>query len=161
MKGILLFICAFGLLHVCEAQSVKRQSIGTIGTTYHSDKITIQQSVGHAYQTQPYYKGNSELLPGFIQPSGYALSFISSTFDVQIGVFPNPATKSISFIADKNLENLTIAVFNQSGKLIYRDNINSLTSYTLDCSQWAGGFYLLHLKDNTGNSYQAKLIKTR
>ena len=160
MKGLLLLLFTTGLLSVCEAQSVRRQSIGTIGTTYHGDQLTIQQSVGQAYQTQAYYKGNAEVLPGFIQPSGYALSFVSPIVDIQIGLYPNPATDVVSFITDKNLEDLTIEVFNRTGKLIYREMINSLAYYKLNCSQWASGFYLLHLKDKPGNMYRAKLIKT-
>lgn len=161
MKTGLLFITMIAFFGLCEAQSVKRQSIGTIGTTYHSESLTVQQSVGQPYQTSSYASNGSELLPGFIQPVNYSSSIVSTTFSVQINIFPNPATEMVSFIVNENLEDLSLEVYEQTGKLIYREEIHSLGAYKLNCSKWMNGIYMISIKDVFGNSYRSTLVKIK
>ncbi|MBL4861403.1 MAG: T9SS type A sorting domain-containing protein [Crocinitomicaceae bacterium] len=103
-----------------NAQSVQRQSIGTMGSTYQGEAISVQQSVGQPYQTNSYYSNEVESRPGFIQPSQFAVEFVQSTFQVELDVYPNPATAEVSFLTNENLEDLTIQVFDQTGKILLR-----------------------------------------
>lgn len=160
MKIILFLICCCACI-LCEAQSVKRQSIGTLGTTHYSEEYTIQQSAGQPFKTNTYYNDSSGYLPGFIQPNVYKASFVSSSSLISIDVFPNPASETVSFIAEKNLENLVIDIYDLTGKLILQEKILQLQSYVLDCEQWSSGLYLLSLRDNKGNLYHFKLIKSK
>lgn len=142
-----------------HGQSIQRQSIGTMGKTYHGDEISLQQSVGQSYQTHSYYSNEVQSRPGFIQPSQFAIEFINSTFKIELTVYPNPATSEVHFSTNENLENLTVQVYDQSGKVIFSNFIEELRNYKLSCNDWENGVYFIHLKDQSNNIYQSKLIK--
>lgn len=159
MKAGILLIFSFGLLHVCEAQSVKRQSIGSLGITHHAEGLIVQQSIGQTYITRPYYHGVSEVLPGFIQPSAYyATTYVRS---MRLDVFPNPTAETVSFLLKENLEHVMLDVYDQTGRLVHKEEIEDLSAYRLDCSQWSDGAYMLIVKEKSGRIYRSKLIKSK
>jgi hypothetical protein len=87
-----LFIIAFILMHnLCFAQIVVRQSIGTIGRSGSTDGITILQSTGQPYGTS----GSSGFQPGFIQSERMSVEKITSTFEADLILYPNPADQEL------------------------------------------------------------------
>jgi len=141
------------------SQSVQRQSVGTMGKSYHGSKITVQQSIGQPFQTKTHYSEGKQSRPGFIQPSQFVIEFVKSTFKVTLDVYPNPTTAEVSFKTNENLKNLTVQVYNLAGQVIFENHIEKLRDYKLNCSDWKNGVYFIHIKDQSNNIYQSKLIK--
>lgn len=147
----------FGLF--CSAQSLQRSSINCIGHSGGDQSITIQQTVGQPYQTNSYYSNEIESRPGFIQPSQLFVEMIRSNFEVEVTVYPNPTSSIVYFKFNQNLENIEITVIDQYGKVVFKDKVNSLQNYTLECGEWQSGNYFINLTDQSGLSYNSKLIK--
>jgi len=159
MNKILPLIVSVVFCSGVNSQSIQRQSIGTLGSTHHGEEISLQQSVGQPYQTNTYYSNEIESRPGFIQPSRFSLELVNSTFQIEVTVYPNPATAEVSFMTNENVENLTIQVFDQTGKILFTDYVDLLHDYKLNCSEWESGLYFIYLRDLSDNVYQSKLIK--
>jgi hypothetical protein len=157
MKKIILSLSALLICGFANAQSVTRQSIGSNGSTHHGEDITIQQCIGQPYQTTAYYSNELEARPGFIQPTKMSIEFVSSTFKVNVSVFPNPTAQFLSFQSNENLENIQLVVFDQKGSLVHTIDVDHLNSFILDCSAFNSGTYYLQLKDHA-NSYNSKFI---
>jgi hypothetical protein len=51
-----------------HTQSLKRQSIGSAGSSKSETGTTIQQTIGQPYNTTSYYSNEVRYNPGFLQP---------------------------------------------------------------------------------------------
>ena len=144
-----------------NAQSVARQSIGTLGKTHHGNSITVQQSVGQVYNTKTFYGNEVGTRPGFIQPQKLIIEPIRSSMasPIELTIFPNPASETVVFNSEEHLQNLVLTVQNTLGAVIKTEHIASLEGYTLDCSQWPSETYFIRLTDESNQTYYSKLIK--
>jgi hypothetical protein len=147
--------CILGFGHVLYAQSLQRQSIGSAGGAVYSDGVLIQQTVGQPYSTNTYYDNGISYRPGFQQPV-FKVDLIKTS--INMDVFPNPATSWVTLKSSKALTNAVFQVVDLNGKLIFKENFNEFTTYTLKCDDWSNGTYVLSLTDQSGNSYSSKLI---
>ena len=144
------------------SQSIIRQSIGTIGSSYSDESITIQQSTGQVFNTSSSQINNMENLPGFIQPKSIEIDLITDRDHAQIEllIFPNPSSDKISFISDEIINNVQLILYDQLGEQIHNQKVINLNNFIFDCSHLAGGIYYLSLeKDGGSPSYYAKLTK--
>ena len=70
---------------------------------------------------------------------------VSESKNFIASVYPNPANQMLNLI---NIEsNTLVTVRDTQGRLIYTEMATS-NQKSLDCSQWANGFYFIELKDN-------------
>lgn len=158
----LFFTYTFTLLFTSVfCQKVIRQSIGSMGKTYDSSGLMIQQSTGVVYNTKPSYDTELESRPGFIQPNNISIDVLNSSFTkpILINVFPNPTAYNVAFKTEENLENLVLTVNNVAGELIFSENLSSLENYFLNCKAWPSGNYFIKLIDENQRIYIAKLTK--
>ncbi|MEX1003547.1 MAG: T9SS type A sorting domain-containing protein [Crocinitomicaceae bacterium] len=156
MKHLLFMLTISGFVLPASGQSIKRQSIGSIGTTYHSENITIQQSVGQVYNT--YRTDGSATFPGFIQPLTYKSSAESTKVVNQLFVYPNPASSSVQLNLDHRISGAEISVYDQVGRTVYFEKVGEISTYELDCSSWSNGLYIISVKDDSDHLYKSKLI---
>ena len=159
MKLNILFVSAILCCSSSFSQTITRSSIGTIGNTHSGSGITVQQSVGQPYQTQSYYSNEIESRPGFIQPSRMAIEFVNSTFEVEITLYPNPAVNEVQFESNEDLENTTVQVMDLTGKILHSEDVQRLSEYSLDCTEWPNGQYVILISDNQSHVHKSKLIK--
>jgi len=70
-----------------------------------------------------------------------------TTADLIVKIYPNPAVDFATIISDEEMTELSI--YNQSGQLIYRNDINA-KSYTHNVSGFQKGHYILSVKSSGG-----------
>jgi hypothetical protein len=78
MLKFLLLTIAFILMHnLSFAQTIVRQSVGTVGKSGSADGVTVVHSTGQPYQTA----GSAGFQPGFIQSNNLVFEKIASTIE--------------------------------------------------------------------------------
>lgn len=73
----------------------------------------------------------------------------------KVTVFPNPTTAGITFKTEVNLSNEKVSVYNLSGQLVAKKQINE--SNSMDLSELKAGVYLIQFTDKKIKSF--KIIK--
>jgi hypothetical protein len=141
-----------------SAQSLKRECVASTGSSTTTDGTSIQQTIGQPYGTAPNYSNNIKFTPGFQQPI-YKIEVIKSTINVSL--FPNPTSERVTIQAASPLENVTVQIIDMNGKLLLNEKINELKSYTINCSNWANGVYVITLSDSKNDLYSSKLVISR
>ena len=76
----------------------------------------------------------------------------------QFKLYPNPTNTMLNITLERALQNGSIRVLTLSGEALFRMNDVNGTSFKLDFSDYANGFYLLELKDGNWLNYK-KVIK--
>lgn len=150
---ILLVIFSTG-----DAQTLKRQTIASAGNCVTENGTTVQQTIGQPYNTTSYYSNKIRYNPGFLQPV-FRVETIKATINATI--YPNPASNQITIETTEVLEDVIIRVIDITGKLLLNEKLSELKSYTIDCSNWSNGVYVLSLYDAKSNLFSAKLIISR
>ena len=141
------------------AQSVKRQSIGSIGSGLSLSEVSVRQTVGQPYFTGGYIAGEVSLRPGFQQ--SYVTGSVKPGFaeELSLRIYPNPAVSSIHIQSPVLMENATVRIFDMQGKTVFLENVSALREYTINCQNWREGFYFISLYDQqTNNRFSSKLI---
>lgn len=159
MKGFCLSL--FILLvffSTVEAQTLRRQCVASTGSYVSENGTTVQQTIGQPYGTAPYYSNTTRFTPGFIQPV-FRIENIKSSIEATI--FPNPASNQVTIESTVLLENVVIQVVDATGKMLLSQKIKEFKTYTIDCSNWASGAYVISLTDSKSSLYSSKLIISR
>jgi len=141
-----------------EAQTIIRQSIGSFGTSTHTEGMLLSQTVGQPYFTSGFYSGEVNIRPGFQQPSNFSLELVNSTFNLTLNVYPNPAVHSITIVSPEVIKVGQLLVLDINGRLILKETINDLKSYKMNCEEWSNGFYTITLSDSQKHRYTSNLI---
>ena len=77
----------------------------------------------------------------------------------ELSVFPNPATDLLNVDLKGFEGNVTIEIFDFSGKRIYFQKTGEISTAEIKVSQFVQGVYLLRVNDAAGNSSTTKWIK--
>lgn len=153
------FLLALSLFSfLTPAQTLTRQVVASSGAGVQYNGVLIQQTVGQPYNTTPNYENGARYTPGFQQPV-FKAELIKTSINVV--AFPNPATFRFNIEVDKTLKDVRIQVMDISGKLVFSDTQNELKTYSVNCSEWANGAYILNLTDADNNFYSSKILVTR
>lgn len=86
------------------------------------------------------------------------LSTNDETFLKGVAIYPNPS-ESIFNINRNTSDQLTVKVFDLSGKQIYFDKNITDTNYTIDLSAYAKGIYVLNMVSNGKTATQKLILK--
>lgn len=153
MKNKLLLLFIFLIVHTSFAQQNVLASGGDNTTT----NGTASYSVGLIH-----YK--SATGPGGTSSTGTQVPFeivqqlsIDENQIITLQVYPNPTSNNI-YIVSKQLENLAYSLFDNSGRLLLKGEINELkTLVPLD--QLSAAFYILNITQNNRDFKSYKIIK--
>ncbi len=141
------------------AQSIKRQSISSYGSSVLTENVLIGQTAGQSYHTEVSVAGVT-VSSGFQQPHLFSVKEIGDpvfrTLDVL--VYPNPASHSITISSEKEIEQSIIRVADINGKYLLSEKVPSLLSHTMNCASWANGVYLITIQDAQKNTKTLRLI---
>lgn len=155
----LTFFLALGLAFSGQAQGIKRQSIGSHAASGYVGSVSIHETAGQAYGTPSYYNDVFGIRPGFQQPESFKI--IESKNELQLGVYPNPASYSFTIESEHLLNNTQLQVVDLNGKTVYNSSAEAFRHTKVDCSQWANGTYFISLRDKENTLYSSKLIITK
>ena len=140
-----------------NAQSVKRQSINSLGSSGKIGSISIHQSVGQSYSTKGSYDSKTGIRPGFQQPESFFLESVENE-KMRLDVYPNPAAYSLTISNDELIKDASLVIIDLNGKVITNTNFSEFKSHTINCSDWANGSYFITLKSNEVEFYTSTLI---
>lgn len=160
MKKIFTIIFFVLIINV-NAQSLQRQTIASIGAYTLDNGTLIRQTIGQPYGTTSNYSNDIRFNPGFQQPL-FRVETIHSTFkfNINISVFPNPATSQVTIKSSNVLKNVILQIISINGQQLMGEKINEFNSYTINCDSWASGVYMITLSSDN-NLYSSKLIISR
>jgi len=130
------------------------------------DVATFQASKSRIQYTKP-VNGQSvavfiEQKTGDTQPMIYAQNSVEEPLSVvdfnefQV-TFNNPVGNLFTIESTSALK--TVAIYDISGKIIYRNNLDSVNFIQLNSSGWKKGIYLMQLESNEGKKQTFKLLK--
>jgi hypothetical protein len=162
-RPLLIAICIPVFANVTStAQTVKRESIGSIGAHGHSGRIYFQASIGQPYGTTAYAPNAAQFRPGFQQPAVFSNKLMHSTFPVAVNVYPNPAASSITIKSEEVIGRASIGIRDANGNPLLNEQVDGFTAYSVNCGMWAPGFYFITVRDEKNNrQYSSKLIITK
>ena len=80
---------------------------------------------------------------------------IDNVYDAAFGLFPNPASTSVSIVLD---EAATVAIVDQSGRTAASYTLEAGTT-VLDLSQYASGVYYVRVVSTSGTSVRKLVVK--
>jgi len=143
--GIVLLFLLSGPVH---AQSIKRQSIPAYGSSTQTETVSISQTAGQAYNTTV-HPNEITVSPGFQQGPRYHVVQISAPVlnTLNITVYPNPASHSVTLASDAEIEQAIISVTDVNGRFLHSEKVMKLTSHPLRCASWANGVYMITIQD--------------
>ena len=158
MKGLIISLLFFMFMGIgAHAQVFERQSVSSGGTVFLSeDGIAISQTIGQPYATASYYGNDFTIHPGFQQPISVELS--AAALENALRAFPVPANDHINISMQSALSFAIVEVHDFSGKLVFSQVVNNLTTYTINLQGLADGFYALAVTDEFNNMYSSKFI---
>lgn len=150
--GLMVFILPLSV----QAQSLVRQSIGTIGGSNQVGNVTIQSTVAQPYFTATSSINNTALRPGFAQPVMIVVA--QPLFTIDVNIYPNPGSGSVTISTDVVESPLTVQVRDIHGKVIYEETESQSGHIVMDCSTWAQGTYFVAVHTKGSKVQTSKLI---
>lgn len=142
-----------------DAQSLKRQVISSYGSSGVAENIWFGQTAGQSFHTAAGSIGVT-VSQGFQQPVLFSLKEIGDPVfkNLNILVYPNPASRSVTITSEEEIEQSVIAVTDINGKYMFSEKIPNLSSHTIQCASWANGVYLITIYDSKQNLKTLRLI---
>ena len=97
---------------------------------------------------------------GFQQPVTIALEEIEDQVytDLNVLVYPNPATRSITISSKEEIPSSFIQVTDINGKYLLTEKVQNLYRHQIDCALWASGVYFITIFDAHQNNKTLRLI---
>jgi hypothetical protein len=155
---IIAFIAVLSAIET-DAQSIRRQTVGSSGIHATSRNTYVSHTVGQPYGTTTFNSERMAFRPGFQQPSFFQNTFIPASIRAEVSVYPNPATALVTVKLQEALHSGTLEVRNRSGYRMISEKIEDRNNYSFNCETWAPGFYYIIIRDHqTHDRYSSKLI---
>lgn len=142
-----------------HAQSIKRQSISSYGSSTILENVLIGQTAGQSFNTMV-SSGGSTILQGFQQPQTFVVEEIvsPSSKNLEVSVYPNPADRMITIESKIEIEQSYIQVTDVTGKKIFSEKVPALQTHQINCLSWGSGAYYITISDSRQYSKTMKLI---
>ncbi|MBN2272888.1 MAG: T9SS type A sorting domain-containing protein [Bacteroidales bacterium] len=160
-RKILMLLIMIFLILVSEnqAQSVKRQCISSYGVMAIAGDAAFAQTVGQPFNTLASSGNSAAILQGFQQPVMFKAEAINSgpLKNLNLNVFPNPATYTVILQSDKTLEKSRIEVTDLAGRIILSEQVTQLQQFELNCGSWKNGIYIITVRDDDQNISSIKV----
>ncbi|MCV9387151.1 T9SS type A sorting domain-containing protein [Reichenbachiella ulvae] len=146
-----------------QAQSIKRQTISSASASTQTGDLIVRQTVGQPYQTQTSTVDGLHVRPGFEQPNTFNVTYkaISSDFEFNVSLYPNPASSQITLASDRGLDYADVRVLDINGHLIYQEAFDGFKGAEISCSEWRQGVYFLIVRNSSNQKHTSKLIITK
>lgn len=155
-----IFILFFCLPYKSYAQTVIRQCISSYAYVSSTNSAVINQTAGQCFSTATKPEGINTVLQGFQQPVNFSIEdkSISLLNQLDLMVYPNPATYNINIRSKEKIEKLYIEITDMTGKIIQSERISDFKSHSISCGSWSNGIYLISVSDSNQKSKIIKLI---
>ena len=147
MKRACIFLMGFFIGLYGYGQSASPEVISTAGDHFEAANISLSWTVGEPV-IETYDSGSNELTQGFHQTNLLVTSVADLDEDVLIRVFPNPTSGEVNIEYTGLDDDLTVSLFDASGKrILVRYIFDQTNSTEIDLSNFASGGYFLHVQN--------------
>lgn len=161
MKCYIFFCILFLFIQPINAQSLKRQSLSSIGSSIDKNGYFIRQTIGQASNTQIFTGQNYSLRQGFQQPQSLSNG---KTKDVpcSVSLYPNPAHSNSDINIDLGsiVQNYDFYITDMEGKILLKEFNLTQDRFKLKLPLLSQGVYLLIIRYNTGKTCTSKFTIT-
>lgn len=151
-----LVVCFFALSTLLFGQSIERQVIGSAGTVFSNNNISMSFTVGET-MVSSHNNGNHWLTEGFQQGLFDPISAIDQVDFIDIGVslYPNPFMENFNLVFEEgDAHDFDIIVLNMLGEMVNVNRINMGQKVKLSLEGESTGIYFVQIhRDN-------RLLKT-
>jgi hypothetical protein len=152
-----ILTCLTSLICIAASgQSISRQVISAFGisttTANHYAAATVGEPVSGTYTTG--FSAKS----GFIQPENWTFVAVNEYEMPELLLYPNPV-QSILHVQTKDLADVSIALFDITGKLILELTTHAGTESTIDLSALSDGIYLVRVSSEGRPVHESKVVK--
>ncbi|WKK77907.1 T9SS type A sorting domain-containing protein [Marivirga salinae] len=157
----LLFFMTFLLSNLLLGQSLKRQSIGSLGSSnFSKGDLYIHLTVGQTYQSN---SSDGAIRVGFEQKLEKEKELKkSSTEKVSISAYPNPAISELNIDLVNTINEGQLKIFDINGRLVYEKKISQVQYLRLNITSLNPGLYQANIIPIEGNtSYVTKFIVSK
>jgi len=79
--------------------------------------------------------------------------------DSQVMLYPNPVTDMVQIQSEKPLKNVTLKIYDYTGKICYQSYEKTLSAFTLDLHNYTEGIYFVHLLSDEGFSTKKLIVQ--
>ena len=157
IKTLFFTLITTFLLSSAHSQTIKRQSINSIGGSGKINHISIHHTSGQSYSTKSYSDSKFSSRPGFQQPESF---FITDENNVvlNLDVFPNPTSYEFTISSKNEILNAYLIITDITGKIVLEKKYTTLQALQINCSNWTNGTYIILLKSEQSEIYSSKLI---
>lgn len=158
MERILITIClGLGLSTNLFSQSLKRETIGALGTTQFGESYYVKQTIGQPSNTQRFEKPGIVLRQGFQQPenTGQRLKECDAC---GLQVSPNPLESQSNLTIPLNTATYGLSIGDLQGRLVFKKEGLNQTELILTQQSLAAGTYLIQVVYTDGCYCSTKLI---
>lgn len=146
---LLLVLIIFS--NVLTAQSLKRQTLGIVGTSalvnVSSKSYFLQQSIGQNSVIGSFETDNIRLQQGFIQPLKAIFFKEGNPNELEVIVYPNPFVNGIVVTINDALEEQTaMYLFDIQGRLLVQNKYEASNQLVIPLEFLSQGAYFLRLQ---------------
>lgn len=154
-----LIYITFLLATTTACAQLHHQMLSSQGATSKSSNgIIVTQTIGQQSVIGNYKNQRVKLNQGFQQANWNRIIMQQTNPEFEVSIYPNPFEGTIN-IQHNTQGDMNINIFDPSGRLVYKNLINSLGSnQSLNLERLPSGIYLIHLQSNH-LKYFTKLIK--
>ena len=158
MRGFLISILFLFSINALPAQ-LHHQMLSSQGSTSKTNNgVIVTQTIGQQSVIGNYTNNGFDIGQGFQQVNWARIILEETTPEFEVSLYPNPFESVVS-IQHNTEEDITINVFDPSGKLVFNNVLNVIgPNQSINLEQLSSGVYLVHLQSNQ-LAYFTKLIK--
>ena len=158
MRGFLISILFLFSINVLPAQ-LHHQMLSSQGSTSKTNNgVIVTQTIGQQSVIGNHTNNGFDIGQGFQQANWARIILEETTPEFEVSLYPNPFESVVS-IQHNTEEDITINVFDPSGKLVFNNVLNVIgPNQSINLEQLSSGVYLVHLQSNQ-LAYFTKLIK--
>lgn len=150
---VLIIFCATDL----SAQSLQRQSIGSLGFGESVHGFYVQESIAQSYFTSSSSTEDHYYNPGFLRPF---TSVGMHQLEIQVNAYPNPTSDLVTLTIDQEIPGLELQVIDVHGRSVHSATELVQRSYTVSTLDWGQGIYFFQLRYKGMISHTTKIIVT-
>lgn len=125
------------------AQSVQRESIGTLGASAYSPGSYYYDCAGQPYHTLS-QGTETHTLPGFVQP--FVRTSRLPSADLKVSTYPNPVSTVVHVAWDDASVATTVVVYNLQGIALQTHTLHNASSLPMNLSDHPAGMYIVEVR---------------
>lgn len=141
---VLTIVCG----SVSYSQSLTPTVVASSGEFFSTSSASLSWTLGEVV-IDTYIGSNNQLTQGFQQPEIRLVSVQEFESNITFSIYPNPTFDYVNFSAKNHQTDLSIIIFDMSGKELIRSIYSPNTNLKIDLSHVQSGIYLMQVTDGT------------